>query len=50
MDEHPITEKEDYGAKVKETEHLANPITRKVYFGARGDAGDDADDFMDDEL
>jgi heat shock protein 5 len=54
MEEHPEADKEDYDAKLKETEHVANPIMRKLYSGgaggAGGDAGDDADDFMDDEL
>jgi heat shock protein 5 len=50
MDENPEADKEDYDAKLKATEHVANPIMRKVYSDAGSDADGDADDFMDDEL
>jgi heat shock protein 5 len=50
MDENPEADKEHYDAKLKATEHVANPIMRKVYSDASSDADGDADDFMDDEL
>eukprot|EP00522_Entomoneis_paludosa_P006279 CAMPEP_0172446754 /NCGR_PEP_ID=MMETSP1065-20121228/6278_1 /TAXON_ID=265537 /ORGANISM="Amphiprora paludosa, Strain CCMP125" /LENGTH=660 /DNA_ID=CAMNT_0013197943 /DNA_START=92 /DNA_END=2074 /DNA_ORIENTATION=+ len=52
MDENPEADKEDYDAKLKEVEQIANPIMRNVYSqGAGGEGGgDDAGDFGDDEL
>lgn len=53
MDENPEADKEDYDAKLKEVEQVANPIMRNLYSqsGAGGGAGaDDTGDFGDDEL
>lgn len=53
MDENPEADKEDYDAKQKEVEQVANPIMRNVYnSGSGGDAGGaDGDfDYGDDEL
>jgi endoplasmic reticulum chaperone BiP len=53
MDENPEADKEDYDAKLKDVENVANPIMRNVYGsgGAGGGGGGaDADDFGDDEL
>lgn len=52
MEENPEADKEDYDAKHKEVEQVANPIMRNVYSaGGGGGAGDeDAGDFGDDEL
>jgi heat shock protein 5 len=51
MDENPEADKEDYDAKHKEVEQVANPIMRNVYSaGGSGGGGDDAGDFGDDEL
>uniref|UniRef100_A0A7S3KVS2 Uncharacterized protein n=1 Tax=Amphora coffeiformis TaxID=265554 RepID=A0A7S3KVS2_9STRA len=51
MDENPEADKEDYDAKHKEVEQVANPIMRNVYSGGAGGAGaEDAGDFGDDEL
>lgn len=51
MDENPEADKEDYDAKHKEVEQVANPIMRNVYSGGAGGAGGEgADDFGDDEL
>jgi heat shock protein 5 len=50
LEDHPEADKEEYDAKLKETEHVANPIMRKVYSGSGVDDGGEADDFMDDEL
>jgi heat shock protein 5 len=50
MEENPEADKEEFDGKLKETEHVANPIMRRVYSDAGGNAGDDADDFTDDEL
>jgi molecular chaperone DnaK (HSP70) len=51
--ENPEAEAEEYSAKQKEVEQVANPIMRKVYqdSGAPGgSSGGDDDDFGDDEL
>jgi heat shock protein 5 len=53
LDENPEAEAEEFQAKQKEVEKVANPIMRKVYGGGSGQpAGDDEDDsgFGDDEL
>jgi len=54
MDENPEADKEDYDAKQKEVEQVANPIMRNFYSGAGGGAGGsggDGDfDYGDDEL
>merc|ERR1712008_535726 len=53
LDENPEADKEDYDAKQKEVENIANPIMRQFYAGAGGEGGgDDEDmgDFGDDEL
>lgn len=36
--------------KMKEVENVSNPIMRNVYGQGEGGAGDDEDDFGDDEL
>jgi endoplasmic reticulum chaperone BiP len=51
MDENPEADKEDYDAKLKDVENVANPIMRNVYAGGEGGGGGaGADDFGDDEL
>merc|ERR1711862_169409 len=51
MEENPESEKEDYDAKQKEVENIANPIIRQMYAGGEGGGGDDdMGDFGDDEL
>lgn len=51
MDSNPEADKEDYDAKLKEVEQVANPIMRNVYSGGAGGAGgNDGGDFADDEL
>lgn len=53
LEENPEAEGEEYTAKQKEVEQVANPIMRKVYQGsggAPGGSGDDEEDFGDDEL
>jgi heat shock protein 5 len=50
MDENPEADKEDYDAKQKEVEQVANPIMRNFYAGAGGDGGDGDFDYGDDEL
>merc|ERR1712165_691598 len=48
MDENPEADAEDYSAKMKEVEQVANPIMRNVYAGASGGgAEDDMGDFGD---
>lgn len=51
LEENPEADGEEYSAKQKEVEQVANPIMRKVYqgSGAPGASGDD-EDFGDDEL
>ncbi|RYY86879.1 hypothetical protein EON63_05010 [archaeon] len=51
LEENPEAEAEDYTAKQKEVEKVANPIMRKVYqgSGAPGGADEEADE-GDDEL
>jgi heat shock protein 5 len=53
LEENPEAEIEDYTAKQKEVEQVANPIMRKVYQGSGtpgSAAGGDEEDFGDDEL
>jgi heat shock protein 5 len=53
LEENPEAEAEEYSAKQKEVEQVANPIMRKVYQGSGapgGSSGGDDDDFGDDEL
>ena len=51
MDENPEADKEDYDAKLKEVEQIANPIMRNLYSqGGAGGGGEDMGDFGDDEL
>merc|ERR1712238_334183 len=50
MEENPETEKEDYDAKQKEVENIANPIMRNMYAGGEGGGDADEGDFGDDEL
>jgi heat shock protein 5 len=50
MDENPEADKEDYDAKQKEVESVANPIIRQMYAGGAGGAADDMGDYGDDEL
>uniref|UniRef100_A0A7S2RAJ3 Uncharacterized protein n=1 Tax=Eucampia antarctica TaxID=49252 RepID=A0A7S2RAJ3_9STRA len=52
MDENPEGDKEDYDAKQKEVENIANPVMRQFYAGGEGGGGADEDmgDFGDDEL
>jgi endoplasmic reticulum chaperone BiP len=53
MDENPEADMEDYQAKLKEVEQIANPIMRNLYSagaGGEGGAADDEGDFGDDEL
>ena len=54
MDENPEADMEDYQAKLKEVEQIANPIMRNLYSagagGEGGGAADDEGDFGDDEL
>merc|ERR1711957_814953 len=52
LEENPEADKEDYDAKQKEVEQVANPIMQNVYSGSEGGGGGDEDmgDFGDDEL
>jgi len=56
MDENPEADKDDYSAKQKEVEKVANPIMRQFYSGAggagagAGSGGDSDFDYGDDEL
>jgi len=53
LDDHQEVDAEEYAAKQKELEDIANPIMKKMYGGAGGasgaDSSDSGDDF-DDEL
>jgi len=52
LEENPEAETEEYSAKQKEVEQVANPIMKKVYSGSApgGSSGGDDEDFGDDEL
>jgi heat shock protein 5 len=52
LEENPEAEADEYSAKQKEVEQVANPIMRKVYgsAGAPGAGASDDEDFGDDEL
>merc|ERR1712197_249952 len=41
LDENPEADKEDYDAKQKEVEQVANPIMQNVYAGGEGGGGDE---------
>jgi heat shock protein 1/8 len=51
LEDHPAAEKDEYDAKQKEVEHVANPIIKKAYesAGTAGGAPED-DDFMGEDL
>jgi len=51
LEENLEADKEDYDAKQKEVEQVANPIMQNVYSGSEGGGGDeDMGDFDGDEL
>ena len=51
LEENPEAEGDEYSAKQKEVEQVANPIMRKVYQGSGSPGGDSgSEDFGDDEL
>jgi len=51
LEENPEAETEEYKAKQKEVEQVANPIMRKVYEGTGAPGGsEEEEDFGDDEL
>ena len=52
LEENPEADAEEYKAKQKEVEQVANPIMRKVYgsSGSPGGSGGGDEDFGDDEL
>merc|ERR1719329_910637 len=51
LEENPEAEADEYKEKQKEVEQIANPIMKNVYQGGNmGDAGDEEDDFGDEEL
>lgn len=51
LEDNPAAEKDDYDAKQKEVESLANPILKRAYESAGGgQAGVPADDFMGEDL
>lgn len=51
LEEHPAAEKEDYDAKQKEVEGIANPILKRAYeSGASGASNMDDDDFLGEDL
>jgi len=52
LEENPEADAEEYSAKQKEVEQVANPIMKKVYGSgpSGGSAGGDDEDFGDDEL
>ena len=52
LEENPEADADEYKAKQKEVEQVANPIMRKVYgsSGSPGGSGGGDEDFGDDEL
>ena len=51
LEENLEADKEDYDAKQKEVEQVANPIMQNVYSGSEGGGGnEDMEDFGGDEL
>jgi heat shock protein 1/8 len=51
LEDHPAAEKDEYDAKQKEVEHVANPIIKKAYESAgAADGAPQDDDFMGEDL
>lgn len=50
MEKNPEAEKDEYDAKQKEVENVANPIMRNMYSGGTGGENENMGDFGDDEL
>jgi len=50
MEKNPEAEKDEYDAKQKEVENVANPIMRNMYSGGTGGDNENMGDFGDDEL
>jgi len=50
LEENPEAEADEYTAKQKEVEQVANPIMKNVYQGSGAPGGEDDEDFGDDEL
>ena len=51
LEDHPAAEKEDYDAKQKEVEGVANPILKRAYESSAGGASNmDDDDFLGEDL
>merc|ERR1712177_153348 len=50
LEDNPEADTDEYDAKRKEVENIANPIMRNVYGAGAGGAEDDMGDFGDDEL
>jgi len=50
LEENPEAEGDEYSAKQKEVEQVANPIMRKVYGGAKPDVGEEDGDGEEPEL
>jgi endoplasmic reticulum chaperone BiP len=51
LEDHPAAEKEDYDAKQKEVERIANPILKRAYEKAGGvPSNNDDNDFMGEDL
>merc|ERR1711884_376457 len=50
LEDNPEADTDEYDAKRKEVENIANPVMRNVYGAGAGGAEDDMGDFGDDEL
>jgi heat shock 70kDa protein 1/2/6/8 len=50
LEDNPGTEKDDYDAKQKEVEGIANPILKKAYEASAGSASQGHDDFLGEDL
>jgi hypothetical protein len=51
LEQYPDANKEEFDAKQKEVEQIANPIMRGLYSGGAGSgSAEDMGDFGDDEL